>query len=239
LYVGCAGWAIRPEHRELFAPDGSHLERYASRYPAVEINSSFYRPHKPATYARWAETVPAGFSFAVKTPKLLTHERQLLDTGPDLTAFLREASALGPKLGCLLVQLPPGLAYDPRTVETFLTAIRARHRGPIVFEPRHASWFTGAADRRLEAHRVGRVLADPICAEGGEEPGGWGATLYIRLHGSPVMYHSSYDEAYLDRVAARMTAAAQEADAVWCIFDNTARGAATVNALDLLTRLSS
>ena len=122
LYVGCAGWAIRPEHRELFAPDGSHLERYASRYPAVEINSSFYRPHKEATYARWAQAVPAGFTFAVKAPKLLTHERKLTDTGPDLTAFLREASGLGEKIGCLLVQLPPGLAYDPRSVETFLTA---------------------------------------------------------------------------------------------------------------------
>ena len=239
FHVGCAGWSIRPEHHTLFPPDGSHLERYASRYPAVEINSSFYRPHQPATYARWAATVPAGFSFSVKAPKLLTHERQLLDTGPDLTSFLREVSGLGPKLGCLLVQLPPSLAYDPRTVETFLAALRARHRGAIVVEPRHASWFTGAADRRLEAHRVGRVLADPICADGGEEPGGWGQTLYIRLHGSPTMYHSSYGEDYLDRVADRMTAAARHADAVWCIFDNTARGAATVNALGLLARLSS
>lgn len=131
----------------------------------------------------------------------------------------------------------PNIAYEPRTVETFLTAIRARHRGPIVFEPRHATWFTGAADRRLDAHRVGRVLADPICAEGAEEPGGWDHTLYMRLHGSPTMYHSSYDEAYLDRVAARMVAALRHADAVWCIFDNTARGAATVNALALLSRL--
>lgn len=228
-----------PEHGALFAPDGSHLERYASRCPAVEINSSFYRPHKAATYARWAATVPPGFSFSVKAPKQLTHERRLLDTGPDLTAFLNEASALGEKLGCLLVQLPPSLAYDPRTVETFFAAIRARHRGPIVVEPRHASWFTGDADRRLEAHRVGRVAADPICADGGDEPGGWLETLYLRLHGSPTMYHSSYDEAYLDRVAARMVAAAREADAVWCIFDNTARGAATVNSLELLSRLSS
>ena len=83
------------------------------------------------------------------------------------------------------------------------------------------------------------VKFDPICADGGEEPGGWGQTLYIRLHGSPTMYHSSYGEEYLDRVADRMTAAARHADAVWCIFDNTARGAATVNALGLLARLSS
>ena len=126
-HVGCAGWSIRPEHHALFAPDGSHLERYASRYPAVEINSSFYRPHQRATYARWAATVPAGFSFSVKAPKLLTHERQLLDTGPELSSFLREASGLGPKLGCVLIQLPPSLAYDPRTVESFLAALRARH----------------------------------------------------------------------------------------------------------------
>ena len=218
-------------------PQGSHLERYASRLPAVEINSSFYRSHQPSTYARWADAVPPGFTFAVKAPKLLTHERRLADTGPDLTAFLREASGLGEKLGCVLVQLPPSLAYEPRTVETFLTAIRARHRGPMAFEPRHATWFSEAADRRLHAHRVGRVLADPVCAQGAEEPGGWDQTLYMRLHGSPTMYHSSYDEWYLDRVAARMVAALRHADAVWCIFDNTARGAATVNALALLSRL--
>jgi uncharacterized protein YecE (DUF72 family) len=235
-YVGIAGWAIRKEHGPLFAAEGTHLQRYASRFDAVEINSSFYNAHKRETYERWAVSVPEQFRFAVKMPKWLTHERCLEDSGEDLTRFIREIAGLGRKLACVLVQLPPGLPYDPRAVEGFFTALRARYRGSIVCEPRHPTWFTGAADRRLEAHGVGRVAADPVCGEGGGEPGASSRIAYFRLHGSPVMYHSSYSDEYLDRLAARMRGLADRS--VWCVFDNTARGAATVNAIDLRRRLA-
>ena len=234
-HVGVAGWSIRKEHVHLFDAGGTHLQRYASRFDAVEINSSFYQSHQRATYVRWAGSVPARFRFAVKMPKWLTHERGLEDTGDALAAFLHEIGGLGAKLGCVLVQLPPGLAYDPRTAEAFFSALRARHRGPVVCEPRHPTWFTGAGDARLEAHGVGRVAADPPCAQGGGEPAGSPRVAYYRLHGSPVVYHSAYDEAYLDRLSQRLRAHGRLP--VWCIFDNTARGAAVDNALDLRRRL--
>ena len=180
-HVAIAGWSIRKEQARLFAADGSHLERYASRFGAVEINSSFYGSHKRETYERWAGSVPQGFRFAVKMPKRLTHEGCLEDTGVALKQFLADISGLGRKLGPVLVQLPPGLAYDPRTVESFFAALRARHRGPVVCEPRHPTWFTGAADRRLEAHGVGRVAADPPCGEGGDQP--WAARRASRTSG--------------------------------------------------------
>jgi uncharacterized protein YecE (DUF72 family) len=233
--VAVAGWAIRKEHGGLFVPDGSHLQRYASRFDAVEINSSFYRSHKQETYQRWAAAVPAHFRFSVKMPKLLTHERCLEHTGRELQQFLGEIAGLGRTLGCVLVQLPPGLAYAPRTVETFFGALRARYRGPLVCEPRHASWFTGAADARLEAHGVGRVAADPSCGDNGDVPGDSPRIAYFRLHGSPVMYQSSYADRYLSDLALRIGALRDRA--VWCVFDNTARGAATINALDLRERL--
>ena len=234
--VAVAGWSIRTEQQDLFAPGESHLERYASRFRAVEINSSFYRSHRRETYTRWADSVPKAFRFSVKAPKLLTHERCLEDTGDALTRFLQEIAGLGSKLGCVLVQLPPSLAYDPRTVECFFTALRARYRGPAVCEPRHPTWFTGAADRRFDAHGVGRVAADPSCGEGGDEPSGSPRIAYFRLHGSPVMYQSSYEAAVLDRLAARMTELVRDRP-VWCVFDNTARGAATTNAIALVERL--
>ena len=236
VHVGIAGWSIRREHAHLFSSEGTHLQRYASRFSAVEINSSFYQSHRRETYERWAKSVPGRFRFAVKAPKVLTHETCLEDTGEPLKQFVDEIGGLGRKLGCVLVQLPPGLAYDPRTVETFFTAMRARYRGPLVCEPRHATWFTGAADRRLDAHGVGRVGADPPCAEEGGEPAGSPKVVYFRLHGSPDMYYSSYDAAYLDRLADRIRHARRVP--VWCIFDNTARGAATLNAIDLEDRLS-
>lgn len=235
-HVAIAGWSIRTEHAGLFAGDGSHLQRYALRFDAVEINSSFYRSHKRDTYERWAASVPDTFRFAVKMPRQITHEHRLEHTGAGLTQFLREVGGLGKKLGCVLVQLPPGLAYDPRSVETFFGALRARYRGALVCEPRHSTWFTGAADARLEAHGVGRVAADPSCGEGGDEPSGSARVAYFRLHGSPVMYQSSYPDDYLAQLAARMRALATRAP-VWCVFDNTARGAATLNGLNLQARL--
>lgn len=236
-HVAIAGWSIRKEQAPLFDSDGSHLQRYASRFDAVEINSSFYGSHQPKTYERWAASVPDHFRFSVKMPKWITHEQCLEDPGADLTAFLREISGLGVKLGCVLVQLPPSLAYDPRTVETFFAALRARYRGPAVCEPRHPTWFTGAADRRLEAHGVGRVAADPTCGEGGDQPSGSDRVTYFRLHGSPVMYHSSYGDEYLAALANRLRARGDRP--AWCVFDNTARGAATVNGLSLRNLLDS
>lgn len=235
-HIAIAGWSIRTEQAALFGSDGTHLQRYAKRFDAVEINSSFYRSHRRETYERWAASVPDRFRFSVKMPKWLTHERGLEDTGADLTQFLHEIRGLGAQLGAVLVQLPPGLAYDPRTVETFFTALRARYPGIIACEPRHPTWFTGAADRRLEAHGIARVAADPICGEGGDCPSGSTRAAYFRLHGSPVMYHSSYEDAFLDRLADSIRAL--EGRAVWCVFDNTARGAATLNAIELIERLS-
>ena len=237
VHVGIAGWSIRKEQAHLFAADGTHLQRYASRFAAVEINSSFYQPHKRDTYERWAASVPAAFRYSVKMPKWLTHEACLEDSGEPLRQFLGDIGGLGRKLGCVLVQLPPSLAYDPRTVETFFAALRARYRGPAVCEPRHATWFTGAADARLEAHGVGRVGADPQCAEDGGEPGASMRVAYYRLHGSPDMYYSSYDDHYLDQLACRIRTFKKIP--VWCIFDNTARGEATMNAIALRERLAA
>jgi uncharacterized protein YecE (DUF72 family) len=235
VHVGIAGWSIRKEHVDLFAKDGTHLQRYASRFDAVEINSSFYQSHQRQTYERWAASVHATFRFAVKAPKLLTHERCLEETGAPLREFVYQIGGLGKKLGCVLVQLPPGLAYDPRTVETFFTSIRARYRGPLVCEPRHSTWFTGAADRRLEAHGVGRVAADPPCGEGGDEPAASMRVMYYRLHGAPQIYYSPYSAEALDALARRLCGIRRVP--VWCIFDNTARGAAVVNALELSAKI--
>src|SRR3569623_2749091 len=112
IHIGCAGWSIRSEHREHYAPEGTHLARYARTFNCVEINSSFYRPHRPATYERWADSAPDGFRFAVKMPRAITHEAQLQDVDELLQRFLGEATALGGKLGPLLVQLPPKLRFD-------------------------------------------------------------------------------------------------------------------------------
>jgi uncharacterized protein YecE (DUF72 family) len=226
LRIGTAGWAIRREHRDDFPGEGSHLTRYAARLGAVEINSSFYRPHRPATYAKWARETPDGFSFSVKMPRTITHEARLADTGEKLVRFLGECGALGEKLGCILIQLPPSLAFK-RT--DFFHRLRSLHAGPAALEPRHKSWFTQEADAILKRHRIARVVADPPI--GPFAPGGFKGFEYWRLHGSPKIYYSSYDSAFLAGLAKRLGSDA------WVIFDNTALGHATANALEL-TRAS-
>src|SRR5450830_369271 len=107
--VGCAGWTIPKLSARHFPVAGSHLERFASVFGAAEINSSFYRPHQASTYARWAASTPAAFRFSVKLPKALSHEARLAEPDAVLDRFAGEAGALGDKLGCVLVQLPPKL----------------------------------------------------------------------------------------------------------------------------------
>jgi len=225
--IGCAGWNISREAAPSFDSPGSHLQRYAAVLNAVEINSSFYRPHQPQTYARWADSVPDDFRFAVKLPRTITHDRRLLDAEALLDQFAAEAGTLGPKLGCVLVQLPPSLRLDAASAERFLRQLRQRFACMLACEARHGSWFGEDANALLRSQRITRVIADPPAGQ----PGPYIATTgdaYIRLHGSPRMYFSAYDEAYLRSVADWL----QGRDA-WCIFDNTASGAAILNALQL------
>ena len=220
-------------HRGRFLAGDSNLSRYASRLGATEINSSFYRPHLVTTYAKWAGSVPPAFRFSVKIPQEITHDLRLVGTGKVLDRFLAQTEGLGRKLGCLLLQLPPSLAFDARSAGRFFAALRKRHEGPVVAEPRHASWLTPAAETLLVAARIGRVAADPPRAALDADPGGWEGVAYYRLHGSPVIYRSSYEPARLRTLASRIDESARKSRQVWCIFDNTTLGAATANALEL------
>lgn len=232
VFVGCAGWSIPKEHAGRFPENGSHLERYAQRLSAVEINSSFYRPHQPATYARWAGSAPDGFRFAVKVPREITHTRRLQDPAEPLERFLSECAALGDKLGPLLVQLPPSLAFDRSIASAFFAALRYRFEGRVVCEPRHPSWFGGEAEQVLVDVHAARVAADPAPVPEAAHPGGWRGLTYYRLHGSPRIYYSDYGADFLKTLAQALRAQAQTAE-TWCIFDNTALGAATANALSV------
>jgi uncharacterized protein YecE (DUF72 family) len=121
---------------------------------------------------------------------------------------------------------------------SFFAHLRGEFAGSIVVEPRHASWFTPNAERLLRKLAIPRVAADPAKAEGGGEPGGWEGLAYFRLHGSPRVYYSSYDDAFLDALAARLIPLRDRGVPTWCIFDNTTLGAGTANALGLVERLA-
>jgi uncharacterized protein YecE (DUF72 family) len=231
MRIGTAGWSIPKEQAALFPPAGSHLERYGAVLNAVEINSSFYRPHRKATYERWSAAVPDDFRFAMKLPKTITHERRLKDAGDLLDRFLSEAGGLGPKFGPLLVQLPPSLGFQDDVSDRFLHDLRGRVRSDIVCEPRHPSWFTHDVESLLDDLRIARVAADPARVPGAGEPGGWRGLSYYRLHGTPRIYYSPYSLETLSGVADRLLRDAAAGAETWCIFDNTAAFAATRDVL--------
>ncbi|MBA4019409.1 MAG: DUF72 domain-containing protein [Pirellula sp.] len=231
--IGTAGWSIPRDATELFPVGDSHLHRYAQSLNAVEINTSFYRPHQTKTYARWAATVPESFRFAVKLPRTITHESRLAPDSDILTSFLAEVSGLSSRLGCLLVQLPPSLRFEARVAESFFMNLRRHVDTPVVCEPRHKSWFGEEAGELLKALKVGRVVADPLADPRGATPDGDRSLIYVRLHGSPRMYYSKYDTPQLKAWYERLLAFCEQGSSVWCIFDNTAEHAAIANALEL------
>lgn len=232
LHIGTAGWTIPKDAAHAFATEGSHLERYARGLNCTEINSTFYRLPRASTLARWAAAVPPDFRFALKAPKAITHEAALRRCSSALHEFILTAANLADKLGPLLFQLPPKQTFDPGIVEEFLIALREMHTGPVVFEPRNASWFTSEAAAMLRHFEVARVAADPARVPEARKPGGWSGLRYCRLHGSPRTYYSRYTRDFIEHLAAQTRTHSNKAE-VWCIFDNTASGAAIHNAQEL------
>lgn len=228
-YVGVAGWSIPSRYADELPGDGSHLERYAQRLNAVEINSSFHRHHRAQTYARWAASVPAKFRFAVKTPRALTHEHGLIADADVLDRFMEETNGLGAKLAVLLVQLPPKLEFDRRIAAGFFKQLKKRTDVRIACEPRHASWNSKQATSLLIDHAIARVAADPPLWPEANEPGADTTWMYFRWHGQPRKYYSDYGSDCLARLERQLKA--KRVIETWAIFDNTAHGFALSNAL--------
>lgn len=229
--IGTAGWTVPSQYIRDIPPGGTHLERYARRLGAVEINSSFYRPHRRQTYERWAESTPDHFRFSVKIPKAISHERRLKDCGALLDRFCEEVAGLGEKLGVLLLQLPPTFSFEEHDADSFFQSLAAHTQTPVALEPRHASWFTPDIGGWLAERRIARVAANPAPVTGASEPGGWQRLAYYRWHGSPKIYYSDYDAAALAALRRRLDENRANGADIWCIFDNTALGAALGNAL--------
>ncbi|KAA8918073.1 hypothetical protein CEK64_19710 [Xanthomonas sontii] len=237
IRIGCAGWSIASTQRGLVGDGASQLARYATSFDAVEINSTFYRAHRASTYQRWADSVPTEFRFSAKLPRTITHDARLSRVAPLLQTFLGEVGHLGDRLGCLLVQLPPSLAFDARIASTFFAMLRRRWHGGIACEPRHASWFSARAEALWQRHRIARVAADPALDASAAQPAGAAAPAYWRWHGAPRVYYSDYADATLRNLAERVLATTPHPHDAWVIFDNTALGHALDNAATLQAQL--
>jgi uncharacterized protein YecE (DUF72 family) len=161
IRIGIAGWSVPAAYRIQSPAGRTHLEQYAEYFNAVEINSSFYRPHRLATYQRWRGSVPPGFRFSVKVPKSITHESRLAGCADEIALFTQSVSGLAEKLAVLLVQLPASFDFEEKAAREFLQILKDAFAAKIVWEARNPSWFAPGADDLFARFDITRVRADP------------------------------------------------------------------------------
>jgi uncharacterized protein YecE (DUF72 family) len=200
VLTGTSGYSFK-EWRGHFYPEklpaDAMLSYYAARLATVEINNTFYRMPAEIMLARWATEVPANFAFTLKAPRRITHEKRLVQAGPDATEFLRRAATLETKLGALLFQLPPFLKKDLPRLMNFLEQLPTGQR--VAFEFRHDSWHSDDVYEALRARGMMLCVTD---TDEGDTP--FVATSdhgYLRLRRT---HYSDTDlRAWLDRIAAQ------------------------------------
>jgi uncharacterized protein YecE (DUF72 family) len=233
--IGTAGWALPKALRTSQSAGKPVLEQYAALFDAVEINSSFYRPHRRSTYERWGASVPASFRFSIKLPRMITHELGLLRCERETAAFVESIGGLEEKLGAILVQLPPSRTFEQPVAAAFFKLLRKQTAAQIICEARNPTWFVHEATAVMEEHGITRVVADPVPPACAFAAPAHSRFAYFRLHGSPKMYYSSYSLEHLQGVAVAARAAAE----TWFIFDNTAAGDAWSDAATLQRLISA
>jgi uncharacterized protein YecE (DUF72 family) len=238
VLVGTSGWQYRDWRGGLYPAGVAQrrwLEHYASYYVTVENNNSFYRLPAAATFAGWRARTPEDFVMAVKASRYLTHVRRLRDPAEPVARLLAAAAALGPKLGPILLQLPPTLTVEPALLDACLAEFArtripgARGRLRVAVEPRHDSWWTEEVRQVLTAHdaalcwvdRLGRPIA-PLW-----RTADWG---YLRFHGGTADPWPSYEERDLRSWAERVRQGWPGDADVYAYFNNDPGGAAVADS---------
>lgn len=237
LRIGCSGWLYR-HWRGDFYPAGlrqkDELDVYTQQFDTAEINASFYRMPGETAAASWRERTPAGFVFAWKAWRYITHLKRLKDPAEPVAFLFSRAAGLGEKLGPVLYQLPPGMQRDRERLAAFLQVLPAGHRH--AFEFRHPSWYEPAVLDLLRDHDAALVLSDHHHAPAPwEAPAGW---VYVRGHGPGGRYWGDYPDDTLVDWATRIRAWRTEGKPVFCYFDNDIGGAAPRDALRLKALLN-
>jgi uncharacterized protein YecE (DUF72 family) len=233
IILGTSGWQYR-DWRARFYPAGvpvrEWLPYYAARFATVEVNNAFYRLPERATFARWREATPADFCVAVKVSRYLTHIKRLREPAEPVSRFLDRAAGLGPKLGPVLVQLPPTLTADVDALAGVLRRFPSAVR--VAVEPRHPSWWAAPVRATLERHGAALCWAD----RGGRPVTPIWRTAafgYLRMHEGRADPRPRYGKqalaSWLDRIGTEFSAA----EPVYAYFNNDPGGAAIADAAAL------
>ena len=232
VYVGTSGWQYAHWRGVLYPkglPQRLWLERYAEVFPTCENNGAFYRLPRRETFESWRDRTPDGFVMALKASRYLTHIRRLRDPAEPVARLMGVARVLGPRLGPVLLQLPPTLRADPGVLSDCLAQFPREVR--VAVEPRHASWWTDETRAVLERHGAALCWADRLGRP--QTPlwrtADWG---YLRFHEGAARPWPHYGDQAL-RTWARRLDDTWDADGndAYVYFNNDPGGAAVRNAM--------
>ncbi|MFC4352628.1 DUF72 domain-containing protein [Fodinicurvata halophila] len=237
IHVGTSGWHydhwVGP-----FYPEGMNssdfLPFYAERFETVEINNTFYQLPDPETLARWRDATPAGFRFACKGSRYITHMKKLKDPQESTKRFFQVVEALDAKLGPILFQLPPRWRADVERLTSFLAALPDNGRYALEF--RDESWFTPEIYDALDRAKAAFCIYD--LAGTGTPVEVTGDFAYVRLHGPDESYNGSYSDQALSEWARRFRQWQAEGRDVYCFFNNDQEGHAARDAQRLKAMLA-
>ena len=232
IHIGTSGWHYK-HWKGVFYPvdirDGEMLRFYVARLRTAEINNTFYRFPSEKALAEWRNAAPAGFIFAVKASRYITHIKKLKDAGEPVSNFVERVRTLGDKLGPILFQLPGHWRYDRDRLDSFLGALPAGQR--YVFEFRDPTWFEVPVYEALSRAGAAFCVYD---FDGRQSPREVTADfVYVRLHGPDGAYQGSYDDERLSAWARQLLIWVGDEKDVYCYFDNDEKGYAVQNALTL------
>ena len=232
IRIGCSGWIYR-HWRGPFYPEKLAqrlwFAHYAGEFETVELNTSFYHLPKPESFEKWRDQAPAGFRYAVKGPRFITHMKKLKDCDEPVEEFLRRARGLGETIGPILYQLPPRWACNPVRLDSFIALLP----GDLthVFEFRDKSWLSEDVLSLLDARRVSFCAHDMP----GLQTERWaaGPIAYVRFHGGVGKYWGRYADESLLGWTDWIVEQARAGRDVWCYFNNDIEGHAIHDALTL------
>jgi uncharacterized protein YecE (DUF72 family) len=220
LWIGTSGWQYRHWDRSFYpaeVPKDEQLRYYAARYRVVEVNATFYKLPEAGVFRTWAAATPEDFVFVVKASKFLTHFKKLKDPEEPIDRLMSRAAELGPKLGPVLLQLPPNMHRNDERLDAALALLGARAQ--VAVELRHDSWYAESVREILVRHGAALVLADRgsrmITPEW--RTASWG---YLRFHGGAATPPGCYDPGTLAERAALVRDLWGERADVWVFFNN-------------------
>jgi uncharacterized protein YecE (DUF72 family) len=229
VLLGTSGWQYASWRGRFYPAEvrqADWLEHYAARFQTVEVNNAFYRLPEASTFEAWARRTPADFVVGVKASRYLTHIKRLADPEEPVARFLERAGHLGPKLGPVLLQLPPTLAADLDRLDATLAQFPADVRVAVEF--RHQSWFTDETRSLLSERNAALCLADSPRRETPVwRTATWG---YLRFHEGRAQPRPCYGRQALATWARRLADVWQPDEDVYVFFNNDPEGCAVRDA---------